>query len=96
MTTDAEAPRRNSRLPKLAGLVLAGTGISHFTSPQLFESITKPAFPRRTRQHVYTNGGIETALGLGLLSRRTRGLAVIGSVGYLAYLGGNAVRNTRN
>lgn len=84
---------RNSRLARFGGLALAGMGVSHFTSPQLFEPITKPAFPRRTRAHVYTNGGIETALGLGLASRRTRGLAVIGAVGYLAYLGGNAVRN---
>jgi hypothetical protein len=30
----------------------------------LWEPITKSAFPRNTRQHVYTNGGIETVLGL--------------------------------
>lgn len=87
--------KRNSRLARYAGLALAGAGVAHFTSPQLFEPITKPAFPRRTRQHVYTNGGIETMLGLGLSVRQTRGLATVASIGYLAYLGGNAVRTTQ-
>lgn len=85
--------KKNSRVAKLAGLGLAGAGLAHFAGPQLFESITKPAFPRNTRQHIYTNGGIETALGLGLVSRKTRRVAVVGTLGYLAYLAGNAVRN---
>ena len=37
--------------------------------------------------------GIETALGLGLSSRKTRPLASVGTIGYLAYLAGNAARN---
>lgn len=78
---------------KLIGLVMAGAGAAHFVKPQLFESITKPAFPNDTQKHIYTNGGIETAIGLGLLLPKTRKLAAIGSVGYLAYLAGNAVRN---
>ncbi|MDV3125702.1 hypothetical protein M1247_12315 [Mycobacterium sp. 21AC1] len=85
--------KKNSPVAKLAGLGLAGAGLAHFASPQLFESVTKPAFPRNTRQHIYTNGGIETALGLGLVSRKTRRVAVVGTLGYLAYLAGNAVRN---
>jgi hypothetical protein len=36
------------------------------------------AFPRNTRQHVYTNGGIETVLGLSFSSRQTRSLATVG------------------
>jgi hypothetical protein len=39
---------------------LAGTGLAHFTSPGLFEPITKVSFPRNTRQHIYTNGSLET------------------------------------
>jgi len=74
---------------------IAGMGLSHLTSPGFWEPITRPAFPRNTRTHVYANGGFETVLGLGLVSRRTRSLAVIGGVGYLAYLGSNAVRNGR-
>lgn len=85
--------KKNSKLAKLAGLGLAGVGLAHFARPQLFEPITKPAFPRDTRQHIYTNGGIETALGLGLSARQTRPVAIVGTIGYLAYLAGNAVRN---
>ena len=57
--------RKSNRLARFSGLALAGAGLSHFTSPKLFEPITKAAFPRNTRQHAYTNGGIETVLGLG-------------------------------
>lgn len=85
--------KKNSTLAKLAGLGLAGVGVAHFAKPQLFESITKPAFPRDTRKHIYTNGGIETALGLALSAPKTRRIGAVGAVGYLTYLAGNAVRN---
>ena len=85
--------RRNSRAAKFAGLAVAGVGLAHFTSPQLFDGITKQAFPRDSRQHLYINGGIETALGLGLSSRKTRSLATVGTIGYVAYLAGNVARN---
>ncbi|AIY44934.1 MULTISPECIES: membrane protein [Mycobacteriaceae] len=87
------AEGKNSKLVKLVGLSVAGAGVSHFVKPQLFESITKPAFPKDTQKHIYTNGGIETAIGLGLLLPKTRKLATIGTLGYVAYLAGNAVRN---
>ena len=67
--------RKSNRLARFSGLALAGTGLSHFTSPKLFEPITKASFPRNTRQHVYTNGGIETVLGLGFSSRQTRSVS---------------------
>ena len=86
-------PKQNSRVVKLVGLGLAGAGLSHFVKPQLFESITVSAFPRDTRQHIYINGGIETAIGLGLAAPKTRKLAVLGAVGYLVYLAGNVARN---
>jgi uncharacterized membrane protein len=88
-----KSPRQNSRALKVAGLAVAGVGLSHFTSPQLFDGITKAAFPRNTRQRVYIHGGVETALGLGLSARQTRPLAVVGTIGYVAYLAGNAARN---
>jgi hypothetical protein len=53
------------------------------------------SFPRNTRPHVYTNGGIETVLGLGFGSRQTRSLAIVGLIGYLGYLGGNAIRHAQ-
>lgn len=87
------AEGKNSKLVKLVGLSVAGAGVSHFVKPQLFESITKPAFPKDTQKHIYTNGSIETAIGLGLLMPKTRKLATIGTLGYVAYLAGNAVRN---
>jgi uncharacterized membrane protein len=85
--------RKHSPAARLAGLAVAGIGLSHFTSPQVFEGITKQAFPRDSRQHLYINGGIETALGLGLSSAKTRPTAVVGTIGYVAYLAGNAARN---
>jgi uncharacterized membrane protein len=85
--------RKHSPAARLAGLAVAGIGLSHFTSPQLFDGITKQAFPRNSRQHLYINGGIETALGLGLSSAKTRPTAIVGTIGYIAYLAGNAARN---
>ena len=82
-----------SRAATLAGLGLAGVGLSHFVKPQLFESLTAGAFPRNTRQYIYINGGIETAIGLGLAARKTRKLSGLATLGYLAYLGANAARN---
>jgi uncharacterized membrane protein len=87
--------RRSNRLARFSGLALAGAGVSHFTSPQLWEPIVKPVFPRGTRQHIYTNGGIETVLGLGFSSRQTRSLAIVALIGYAAYLGGNAMRRSQ-
>ncbi|MBV9723120.1 MAG: hypothetical protein JO082_14545 [Mycobacterium sp.] len=86
---------KSNRVARFSGLVLTGAGVSHFTSPRLWEPIVKPVFPRDTRQHIYTNGGIETVLGLGFSSRQTRSLAVVGLIGYIAYLAGNAVRHSQ-
>ena len=85
-------PKENSRAAKVIGLTLAGAGLSHFVVPQLYEGATKAAFPSNTRQHVYVDGGLETALGLGLAAQKTRKLALIGLAGYLLYLTGNVVR----
>ena len=67
------------RLIQIAGLGVAATGLSHFVRPAMFESITVSAFPENTLQHTYVNGGIETAIGLGLIAPQTRKLAVAGS-----------------
>ena len=82
-----------SRVATAAGVAVAGTGVAHFVSPQLFDGLTAQAFPRDTRRHVYIDGAIETAVGLGLTTRKTRPLAIIGLIGYGAYLAGNVVRN---
>lgn len=84
--------QQNSRAAKTAGLALAATGLSHFVAPQIYEGMTKAAFPTNTRTHVYVDGGIETALGLGLSAPKTRKLALVGVLAYLAYLAGNVIR----
>ena len=84
---------RNSRGMTIAGIVLALTGLSHFVAPQLSEGLTKSAFPTNTRQHIYIDGGIETAVGLGLAVRKTRKVAVLGLLAYLLYMGVNVARN---
>jgi uncharacterized membrane protein len=83
----------NSRAASIAGLALAATGVSHFVVPDVFEDFTKPAFPTNTRQHIYIDGAIETAVGLGLAVQKTRKLALVGLVAYLLYVAGNVVRN---
>lgn len=85
--------KKSSRLPVFAGLSLTGAGLAHFAKPELFEGITKGAFPADTARHIQINGGIETAIGVGLLAPKTRRLAVLGSVAYVIYLAGNAIRN---
>lgn len=87
------AEKKSSPGVTVAGLSLAGAGVAHFVAPQLFEPITKPAFPRDTARHIKTNGSIETAIGVGLLIPQTRKLAVVGALGYVVYLGANAIRN---
>lgn len=79
----------------IAGLVLAATGLSHFAKPQLFESLTASAFPDNTRRHIYLNGGIETAIGAGLVAPKTRKLALVGLLGYAVYLVAGATRTRR-
>lgn len=77
----------------IAGAALAATGLAHFAKPELFESITAPVFPDNTRRHIYLNGGIETALGIGLAVPQTRKIAVAGALGYLGYLASAAIRS---
>ncbi|CAJ1585811.1 hypothetical protein [[Mycobacterium] wendilense] len=91
----SDVSSKPAALPKIAGLTLAATGVAHFVRPQLFEPITKPLFPRNTQQRIYAHGGIETALGLGLLSAKTRKAALLAGAGYLGYLGLSAARSTR-
>jgi uncharacterized membrane protein len=87
-------PQENSsNFPAIAGLALAGTGAAHFVRPELFEGITKPAFPKDTAKYLKINGGIETALGLGLATPKTRKLALVGLLGYGGYLAVNVIRN---
>ena len=79
-----------------AGAALAAMGLSHFAKPQVFEKITAPAFPQDTRRHVYVNGTIETALGVGMVVPQTRKFALAGIFAYVGYLIFGAVRSRRS
>ena len=85
--------QKKSKLPALVGLLVAGTGVAHFVRPELFEGITKTAFPQDTDRHLKTNGAIETAIGLGLVAPKTRKLELLGTLGYAGYLAVNTARN---
>lgn len=50
---------------------------------------------RVSRLHVYVNGTIETALGVGMVVPQTRRFALAGVVAYVGYLIFGAVRNRR-
>ena len=78
------------------GAALAAMGLSHFAKPQVFEKITAPAFPQNTRRHVYVNGTIETALGVGRVVPQTRKFALAGVAAYVGYLIFGAVRSRRS
>ena len=77
------------------GAALAAAGVAHFAKPEVFEPLTKTAFPNNPRRATYVNGGIETALGVGLAVPRTRKIALAGLAGYVGWLGFNAVRARR-
>ena len=79
----------------ILGAVMAAVGLSHFARPQAYESITSAAFSNNIRRHTYIDGGIETAIGAGLIAPKTRKLALAGLVGYAIYLGANVARNRR-
>ncbi|HEY0542948.1 MAG TPA: hypothetical protein VGD53_31620 [Actinoallomurus sp.] len=78
---------------RLAGLLLAGTGAAHFAAPQVFDPISKAAFPDDTRQWTYRNGAAEVALGLALTTRKTRLLGLAGTAGYAYWLAGRVRAN---
>lgn len=88
-----------TRSPRtLAGLAVTAGGLAHFAWPGKFEPVNrKLGFTHDTRTHVYVNGGIETALGLTLISAKTRKMNIALSVCYPIYLGLNAsrARNSR-
>ncbi|MCD2144988.1 MULTISPECIES: hypothetical protein [Gordonia] len=81
----------DSASARLVGIGLAGSGLAHFTSPRLFEPITRPVFPRGTRAWVFANGTTETVLGLAIAGRRTRTIGAAGTIAYVAFLAGHAL-----
>ena len=76
-------------------MALAAIGLSHFARPQAFESITAAAFPNNVHRHTLIDGGIETAIGVGLIAGQTRKFALAGLIAYTVYLVASVVRNRR-
>jgi uncharacterized membrane protein len=72
---------------------MAGAGLAHFCAPRLFEPIVGSVFAADIPKHVFINGCIETALGAGVAVGRTRPIAIVAMVGYVAYLAGNFLRS---
>jgi uncharacterized membrane protein len=79
-------------LSRLAGVALAGVGLSHFVKPELFQSMTVSAFPTNTQQYIYVNGVLETAIGLAYATGRSK-LGTAGLLAYGGWLGANAAKN---
>jgi hypothetical protein len=86
------AKTTSSVLPKVIGLGIAGTGLSHFVVPQAFESFTKPLFPENTREWIYANGATETLIGFAIANKKTRVYGLAGLAGYVGFLGSRALR----
>lgn len=82
-----------SKVIGLVGLGLAGVGLAHFAKPEVFAAATASAFPDDVDQHIMINGALETALGLALIPAKTRKVAAVGLLGYVGYLGANALKN---
>ncbi|GAC54975.1 hypothetical protein [Gordonia amicalis] len=76
----------------LIGGGLAAVGLTHFVKPEVFAPITAPVFPEDTTTWTYRNGACETAIGVALVSRRTRRPGLAGLAGYLGFLGYRAVQ----
>ncbi len=77
---------------RLVGLVVTGTGLAHFAFPKTFDPINQLAFPERPRRYTYINGGIETVIGLTMMTPATRGAFKLIGFGYACYLIGNLIR----
>lgn len=91
------ATNESSHRSAYVGFAVAAGGLAHFVWPRRFEPVnTVLGFTQHTRLHVYLNGAIETALGLTLISPRTRKLNIALSIGYPVYLAINAFRAFRS
>ena len=63
-----------------ASLLFTTAGVAHFAKPDFFESIVPDWFPNR-RLANYASGAAEIALGVGLLSPRTRRISAFALTG---------------
>ena len=66
------------------GFLVAALGAAHFAAPEVFEDVTRTAFPENTREWVVRNGATEAAIGVAMMLKPTRKLGVLGLLGYNA------------
>jgi uncharacterized membrane protein len=69
--------------PYVAGALFTGAGVMHFVKPDFFEAIVPDWFPN-ARVANQVSGAAEIALGLGMLSPRTRRASALGLVALTA------------
>ena len=70
------------------------SGLAHFASPQLFDVDHQGRRSRATPASTSTSTAASRRRSdLGLVRTKTRPLAVVGAIGYVAYLAGNVARN---
>ncbi len=69
--------------PYVAGALFTGAGVMHFARPDFFEAIVPDWFPNPKVAN-QVSGAAEIALGLGMLSPRTRRLSALGLVALTA------------
>ena len=85
--------KKFARCPHWWGWRWPGPGWRTSSAPSSSRASPSPPSRRTPTRHLKTNGGIETAIGLGLVAPKTRKLAVLGLLGYVGYLAVNVVRN---
>ncbi|MBW8482453.1 hypothetical protein [Actinomadura parmotrematis] len=83
-------------LLRVTGIALAATGAAHFAAPQVFEPVSKLAFPEDTGAWIKRNGATELALGVALALTPTRKLGLAGLAAYTAFLGARGAANMKN
>jgi uncharacterized membrane protein len=69
--------------PYVAAAFFTSAGVMHFAKPDFFESIVPDWFPNPRRAN-QISGAAEIALGLGMLSPRTRRVSALGLVALVA------------
>ncbi|MES5819991.1 MauE/DoxX family redox-associated membrane protein [Streptomyces sp. RG80] len=73
---------RSERSPLLLAALLAGVGVTHFTSPRSFDETIPRSLPGPPRAWTYASGVAEFALAAGLLAPRTRKAAALASAAF--------------
>lgn len=82
-STETKAPNDELTLSQaLLGMFFITAGVGHFVAPKFYEAIVPEALPNK-KEIVQVSGVAEVAGGIGVLSRRTRGLAGKGLIALL-------------